>query len=41
MNGVCGPDVDPALPVFAGMLQQLKNKGVAVERYWRSLDRSG
>jgi hypothetical protein len=32
-SGVCGSDVDPALPVFAGMLQQLKNKGVAVERY--------
>lgn len=32
-TGVCGPDFDPVLPVFAGMLQQLKNKGVAVERY--------
>ena len=32
-TGACGPDVDPALPVFAGMLQQLKNKGVTVERY--------
>ena len=32
-TGVCGPNVDPALPVFAGMLQQLKNKGIAVERY--------
>jgi arsenite methyltransferase len=32
-TGVCGPDIDPTLPVFAGMLQQLKNKGIAVERY--------
>jgi hypothetical protein len=32
-TGVCGPDVDPALPVFAGMLQQFKNKGVVIERY--------
>jgi arsenite methyltransferase len=32
-TGVCGLDVDPVLPVFAGMLQQLKNKGIAVERY--------
>lgn len=32
-TGVCGPDVDPLLPVFAGMLQQLKNRGIIVERY--------
>lgn len=32
-TGVCGPDVDPVLPVVAGFLQQLKQRGVTVERY--------
>lgn len=32
-SGVCGPDVDPLLPRFAGMLAQIKDRGVTVERY--------
>jgi len=32
-SGVCGPDVDPVLPWFAGVLSRLKDAGVAVERY--------
>ncbi len=32
-TGVCGPEVDPILPRFAGMLAQLEGKGVVVERY--------
>lgn len=32
-TGVCGPDVDPLLPRFAGMLFQLKKHVVEVERY--------
>ena len=32
-TGVCGPDVDPLLPRFAGMLSQLGTFGVKVERY--------
>jgi arsenite methyltransferase len=32
-TGVCGPDVDPVLPRFAGLLAQLGGAGVAVERY--------
>ena len=32
-TGVCGPDVDPALPRFAGLLAQLATAGVVVERY--------
>ncbi len=32
-SGVCGPDVDPLLPRFAGMLGQLENFGVTVERH--------
>lgn len=32
-SGVCGPDVDPLLPRFAGMLAQLEGRGVKVERY--------
>jgi hypothetical protein len=32
-SGVCGPDVDPLLPRFAGMLAQIEGQGVAVERY--------
>ena len=32
-SGVCGPDVDPILPRFAGMLAQLEGKGVQVERF--------
>jgi hypothetical protein len=32
-SGVCGPDIDPALPQVAGFLHQLKEHGVTVERY--------
>ena len=32
-TGVCGPDVDPLLPRFAGMLSQLESFGVKVERH--------
>jgi hypothetical protein len=32
-TGVCGPDVDPALPRFAGFLAQLASAGVKVERF--------
>ncbi|MEI6278175.1 MAG: arsenite efflux transporter metallochaperone ArsD [Verrucomicrobiae bacterium] len=32
-TGVCGPDVDPILPRVAGMLAQLKERGVQVGRY--------
>jgi len=32
-TGVCGPDVDPVLPRFAGLLAQLGAAGVKVERY--------
>lgn len=32
-TGVCGPDVDPVLPRFAGLLSQLGSAGVKVERY--------
>ena len=32
-SGVCGPDVDPLLPRFAGMLAQIGGQGVTVERY--------
>jgi hypothetical protein len=32
-TGVCGPDVDPVLPRFAGLLAQLGAAGVIVERY--------
>ena len=32
-TGVCGPEVDPALPRFAGLLAQLGGAGVKVERY--------
>lgn len=32
-SGVCGPDVDPLLPSFAGMLAQLAGKGVEVKRF--------
>ena len=32
-TGVCGPDVDPILPRFAGFLSQLGSAGVKVERY--------
>lgn len=32
-TGVCGPDVDPVLPRFAGLLAQLSGAGVKVERY--------
>ena len=31
-TGVCGPEVDPILPRIAGMLSQIKNAGVEVER---------
>jgi hypothetical protein len=32
-TGACGPDVDPALPRFAGFLAQLGSAGVKVERF--------
>ena len=32
-TGVCGPEVDPALPQFAAFLSQLAGTGVRVERY--------
>lgn len=32
-SGVCGPDVDPLLPRFAGMLAQIEQLGVQVERF--------
>jgi len=32
-TGVCGPDVDPDLAQFAGLLGQFKERGVGVERY--------
>jgi len=32
-TGVCGPDVDPVLPQFAGFLHTLQGLGVKVERH--------
>lgn len=32
-TGVCGPNVDPALAQFAAMLNQMKERGVVVERH--------
>lgn len=32
-SGVCGPDVDPILPRFAGMVSKLAEEGVVVERF--------
>jgi len=32
-TGVCGPDVDPDLAQFAGLLGRLGAGGIAVERY--------
>lgn len=32
-TGVCGPDVDPALPKFAADVDWLKSRGVAIERH--------
>lgn len=32
-TGVCGTDIDPALPRFAADLEWLKTQGVNVERY--------
>ena len=32
-TGICGPDIDPDLVNFAGMLAQLAQHGVSVERY--------
>lgn len=32
-TGVCGPEVDPILPRFAGMLSQIGSRGVKVERH--------
>ena len=32
-TGVCGPNVDPTLPRFAGDLEWLKSKGVEIERF--------
>jgi hypothetical protein len=32
-SGVCGPEVDPVLPRFAGLLAQLQVHGVEVRRF--------
>jgi len=32
-TGICGPQVDPVLPRFAGDLEWLKSKGHRVERF--------
>lgn len=32
-SGVCGPDVDPALPKFAADLTWIQSQGVVVERF--------
>jgi hypothetical protein len=32
-TGVCGPEVDPALARFAGLLEQAKSKGCVVNRF--------
>jgi len=32
-SGVCGPEVDPLLPHFAGLLSKMEGEGVRVERY--------
>jgi len=32
-SGVCGPDIDPILPVTAAFLDQLATQGVEVERF--------
>lgn len=32
-TGICGPDIDPDLVNFAGILSQLGSRGVKVERY--------
>ncbi len=32
-TGVCGNDIDPALILFASLLNQLSQRGVKVERY--------
>ena len=32
-TGICGPEIDPDLVNFAGMLSQLGSKGIKVERY--------
>ena len=32
-TGVCGPQVDPVLPAFAGFLHQAKQRGYTVERF--------
>jgi hypothetical protein len=32
-SGVCGPDIDPILPRFAGLLAQLQGRGIALQRY--------
>jgi hypothetical protein len=32
-SGVCGPDIDPLLPRFAGMLAQMEGRGIKIERY--------
>jgi len=32
-TGVCGPQVDPVLPAFAGFLSQARQRGCAVERF--------
>jgi hypothetical protein len=32
-TGICGPDVDPELPRFAGDLEWLKSQGYSVQRF--------
>lgn len=32
-TGVCGPEIDPALPRFAADLEWLRTRGIAVERF--------
>jgi hypothetical protein len=32
-SGVCGPDIDPILPRFAGLLAQLQGRGVEIQRF--------
>jgi hypothetical protein len=32
-TGICGPDIDPDLVNFAGMLAVLKPHGIVIERY--------
>jgi hypothetical protein len=32
-TGICGPNVDPDLVNFAGMLAQLRTRGVSIDRH--------